>query len=87
MFAFLLFISSCSIVKYATPTYEVINVNKGKDGCGLTLLDDKGEEFTTTLSVIQGNYVPLKLGDRIKFDMIEQNKNHITCENVQVLGD
>ncbi|WP_228237818.1 hypothetical protein [Allomuricauda sp. M10] len=55
----------------ANDFFTVTKIEAGKDGKTLFLLDGEGDEFTTVISIPNGNYAEVNVGDKVKLDVAE----------------
>lgn len=98
-----LFACACNSTKPTTtdvknsnnPTSKMVltvtDIKNEKDGQTISLKDDKGEKYTTVISIPNGNFVELEVGNRISLDaeeILEMHPAIIVSKNIVVLdGD
>lgn len=51
--------------------FSITKIEQGKDGKTLFLVDSEGTEYTTVISIPNGNYVEVEVGDRLKLEIKE----------------
>ncbi|MDC6385782.1 hypothetical protein D2V93_08705 [Flagellimonas taeanensis] len=53
------------------PIFSITKIEQGKDGKTLFLEDAKGTVYTTVISIPNGNYVDVEVGDRVQLEINE----------------
>lgn len=89
----LLFIS-CNSLKHTsaylnTNEYLVIHTKDEIDGQTVTVKDYNNKIYTTVISIANGNWVDLKVGDIISLeieDIIKINPVHLISKNIKVIS-
>ncbi|WP_318345556.1 hypothetical protein [Flagellimonas baculiformis] len=66
-----LFAVSCNTPKESEDVYSITSIQQEKDGKTLFLKDANGAEYTTVISIPNGNYVEVEVGDRVKLEINE----------------
>jgi uncharacterized OB-fold protein len=67
----LLMVTSCNSPKETKDVYAITRIQQEKDGKMLFLEDANGTEYTTVISIPNGNYVDVKVGDKVKLEINE----------------
>lgn len=80
----LVLFSGCRINENSTPTYIITNILPGKEGQMLSLLDENEKAFTTIIGVVNGNFIEVTQGDKIKLKILELNGSMIVSKNIQL---
>ncbi|WP_418502026.1 hypothetical protein [Flagellimonas sp.] len=62
---------ACNAPKETEEIYSITGIRQEKDGKTLFLEDANGTEYTTVISIPNGNYVDVKVGDRVKLEINE----------------
>jgi uncharacterized OB-fold protein len=62
---------ACNAPKETEDVYSITGVQQEKDGKTLFLEDATGTEYSTVISIPNGNYVEVKVGDRVKLEINE----------------
>lgn len=90
--------NSCGSQKDKTKTidnsgrmeFTITKIQNEKDGQTLFLKDDKGGQFTTVISIPNGNYVEVEKGNRISLvakEILEMHPAIIISEDIKVLDN
>lgn len=66
-----LMVFSCTSPKDGGDRFTVTHIEPGKDGQTLFLIDAEGDEYTTVISIPNGNFVEVHKGDSVKLDIAE----------------
>ncbi len=53
------------------PVFSITKIEQGKDGKTLFLQDAKGTVYTTVISIPNGNYTDVEVGDRVQLEINE----------------
>jgi hypothetical protein len=87
---------SCNITKKNIPVnkiermeFTVSKIQNEMDGQIIFLEDDKGQTFTTIISIPNGNFVELKQGDRVSLiaeEIMEMDPPQIISKKIKVLN-
>lgn len=67
----LLYVVSCNTPKEPGDVYSITKIQNEKDGRSLFLEDANGTEYITVISIPNGNYVDVEVGDRVKLEINE----------------
>lgn len=62
---------SCTGPKNSGDRFTVMRIEAGKDGQTLYLKDAEGDEFTTVISIPNGNFTEVHEGDSVQLDIVE----------------
>lgn len=70
-FSLVLMAISCNPSKNIGTYFKVSRVEPGKDGQTLYLTDGDGKQYTTVISIPNGNFTEVHQGDTVKLDITE----------------
>jgi len=62
---------SCKGTKDSGDRFTVTRIEAGKDGQTLHLKDAEGDEYTTVISIPNGNFTEVHEGDKVQLDIAE----------------
>lgn len=62
---------SCNTAKETKDVYSITEIQQEKDGKTLFLKDSNGTEYSTMISIPNGNYVEVEVGDRVRLEINE----------------
>lgn len=80
---------SCNGPKDSGDGFTVTRIEAGKDGQTLYLRDAEGDEYTTVISIPNGNFVEVHEGDSVRLDIAEildTDPVILVSRSVEVLG-
>lgn len=88
LFALLLILTSCASKQNSE--FLIMKIRPEKDGKTLFLENNKGEVFTTIISIPNGNFIEVNQGDRISLEIkeiIKMNPPAIVSKNIQIVKE
>ena len=89
LIAFALLIA-CNTKKNYTNSYTITKIQPEKDGQTLFLKNEKGDVYTTIISIPNGNFIKLEEGNVITFDVqdtIKMDPPALVSKNIKIVSE
>lgn len=84
-----IFLISCNTPKTFPNAYTITKIQPEKDGQTLFLKNDKGDVYTTIISIPNGNFIKLEEGNVITFDVqdtLKMDPPALISKNIKIVS-